>query len=253
MTHQTRFSWFVGAAAAALFVATGAAATQQTADQVIEQHLTALGGRDALAKLTTRRSTGTATISTPNGDLSGPIEISYKAPNKTRAYIELDLSALGGSGTMAIEQKFDGTAGWALNSLQGNTPITGNQLDNMKNNAFPTPLMNYKALGATVTLQPGETIDGKSMVVLLFTPKAGSAVRMYFDPSTHLLSRTAAKVNTPDVGDLNQVTDVSDYRTVDGVKVPFHVVNSNEVQTVSIVLTNVEHNVALDDALFSVK
>jgi outer membrane lipoprotein-sorting protein len=40
---------------------------------------------------------------------------------------------------------------------------------------------------------------------------------------------------------------------VDGVKTAFQIKNSNQVQTVTIRLAKIEHNVALDDAIFSVK
>jgi len=37
------------------------------------------------------------------------------------------------------------------------------------------------------------------------------------------------------------------------VQVPFTVVNSTPMQTVTITLKTVEHNVAIDDTMFSVK
>ena len=43
-------------------------AATQTADEVIEKHLAALGGREALGKLTSRKATGTMTVATPNGN-----------------------------------------------------------------------------------------------------------------------------------------------------------------------------------------
>jgi outer membrane lipoprotein-sorting protein len=226
---------------------------QATADEVIEKHLAAIGGREALAKLTSRRATGTVSIGTPNGDLGGPIELLAKAPNKVLVYISLDLSAMGMNDKMIIEQKFNGTAGWMLNSLQGDQEITGNQLDNMKNNFFPTPLLNYKANGAKVELQPREDVNGKSMFVLLMTPKTGSPTKLYFDPDTYYLMRTKASVTSPEMGTLEQQGDQSDYRTVDGIKVPFTVVNSNAMQSITIKLQKVEHNVAIDDAVFAGK
>lgn len=229
-------------------------ASTQTPDEVVEKHLAALGGREALGKLTSRKATGTVTIATPNGDLSGPVEIFSKAPNKSRAVMQLDLSALGVPEKMNVEQKFDGTVGWALNAMQGDTEITGNQLENMRNNVFPSGLLNYKAAGTRIEVLPKQQLAGKDVIVLLATPKAGSAVRMFLDAETYLLVRTVATVNSPQTGgDLEQTAEPSDYRAVDGVKVAFVVVNSNPVQTVTIRLTKVEHNVALDEAMFSVK
>ncbi len=230
--------------------ALSAATTPQTADEVVEKHLAAMGGREALGKLTSRKGTGSVSIATEAGEFSGTVEIYAKAPNKSRALLALDLSAFGAPEPMVIDPRFDGTSGIAMNSLQGNQPITGNQLDNMKNNLFPTTLLNYKDLGATVTLLPNEMVGGRELVVLQLAPKAGSVTKLYLDPATWLVVRTTAMVSSPETGELEQVSEASDYRTVDGVKVAFQIVNSNALQSVTLKLTTVEHNVALDDAMF---
>jgi outer membrane lipoprotein-sorting protein len=160
---------------------------------------------------------------------------------------------MGLSDTLTLQQKFDGTAGWLLNPLQGDTPITGNQLDNMRNAVFPTPLLNYKAAGFTVELLPRATHAGKEYILLKLTPKTGSAVTMYLDPATHLVMRMTSRVNSPEMGDLDQSSEVSDYRDVEGIKVPFQIVNANSVQTITIRLEKVAHNVPIDDAIFSAK
>ena len=69
-------------------------ASAQTADEVIEKHLAALGGRAALSKVKSRSLTGTIALSTPVGELSGPVEVWNVAPNKSRSLIKLDLSAV---------------------------------------------------------------------------------------------------------------------------------------------------------------
>src|SRR2546425_1014815 len=79
-----------------------AQAPAQSADAVIEKILTAYGGREALSKLTSRRSTGTISLSTPGGDVAGPIEVLVKAPNKARTYMTIDLTSLG-AGPMTLE------------------------------------------------------------------------------------------------------------------------------------------------------
>ena len=67
----------------------------QTADEVVEKALTAMGGRAALAKLTSRTATGTISVSTPGGDVMGTIELYNKAPNKSRSVVKIDLSNFG--------------------------------------------------------------------------------------------------------------------------------------------------------------
>jgi zinc protease len=232
------------------FTALSADTTPQTADEVVERHLAAMGGREALGKLTSRKGTGSVSVATEAGEFSGTVEVYAKAPNKSRALLTLDLSAFGAPEPMVIDQRFDGTSGIAKNNLQGDMPITGSQLDNMKNNAFPTNLLNYKEQGTTIELLPKEMVGGRELVVLQMTPKVGSVAKLYLDPETWLLVQSTAKVSSPETGELEQVSTASDYRTVDGVKVAFQVVNSNALQSVTLKLTTVEHNVALDDAMF---
>lgn len=228
-------------------------ARTQSADEIIEKHIAALGGRAALAKITSRKSVGTVTISTPNGDIPGSVETYLKAPNKSRALLKLDLSAMGLPEPMVVDQKFDGTTGWTLDSVQGDAQITGVQLDNMRNASFPSAMLTYKEQGTRAEVLPQETIGGKTYVVIQFTPKTGSVSKAYFDPQTWLLARTTARISAPDVGELEQVSEPSDYRAVDGVQVPFTVVQSSPMQSITIKLTSVDHAAAIDDAMFSVK
>jgi len=229
-------------------------ASAQTADEVIEKHIAALGGRNALGKLTSRHSTGTVTLSTPMGELSGPFEDFDKPPNKHRTSVQLDTKPVGGPGLMVVEQKFDGTKGWVLNSLQGDTEITGNLLENMQNGAFPSAMLTYKQAGMEAALKPRETINGKDAIVLVVTPTAGSPTRICLDPETYLVMRMVTTVEIPQLGgNVEQTSDLSDYRTVDGVKIAFQTVDSNTAQTITIKLTKVEHNVPIDDAMFSKK
>lgn len=228
-------------------------AAPQTADEIIEKHLAAMGGREALGKLTSRKSVGSITIGTPNGDLPGSVETYAKAPNKSRTLVSLDLSAMGMSEAMVIDQRFDGTSGVVKNSLQGDAEMTGDQLAGSRNNVFPTSLLTYKELGTTIAVLPKEMVGGKELIVLQITPKAGPASKMYLDPQTYLTVKSVATVNSPEMGAFEQTVEASDYRAVGGIQVPFTVVNSSAMQTVTIKLKTVEHNVAIDDAMFSVK
>ena len=224
-------------------------ASAQTADEIAEKVLAALGGKEALSKLTSRRSTGTITLATPQGELTGTLEISSKAPNMSRTLIELDLSAMGQPEKMRIEQKFDGVNASYVTS-QGEVQPTDNQIQNAKNALFPTPLLSYKANGITLEALPRETVSGKSYIVLKATPKAGSSSKIFIDPDTFLPARTVSTVNMAQTGEIEQTIELFDYRVVDGVKVPFRTVNSNAQQAAEFKFTKVEHNVALPDALF---
>ena len=161
----------------AMVLACARLASAQTADDVIEKHLAALGGRAAIAKLTSRSLAGTMTFSTPAGDVPGTIEIMNQPPNKVRTLTKLDLSSQG-VGVVVVEQRFDGASGYVLDSIRGNRDITGNQLENLKNTVFPSPFLNYKERGVTVDLGEKEKVNGRDAYVLIIKPKSGSMSRI---------------------------------------------------------------------------
>ena len=229
-------------------------ASAQTLDEVVEKHLAALGGREALGKLRSRRATCTVALSSQGAELAGACELTTSAPNKTRLLVTLDLAPMGAPGKMILEQKCDGQRGWSLNSLTGNVELKGDELESMKNNRFPSTLLSYKEDGSTLQLLPGEQLNGRKMIVLRITPKTGPAVKMYLNAETFLTSRSVRRVTASEGGgEIESVSDPSDYRDVDGVKVPFRTVSSSPLQTVTYTFSKIEHNVAIDDAMFSVK
>jgi outer membrane lipoprotein-sorting protein len=235
----------------ALVVLVGAqTASAQTADEIVEKQLTAVGGREALGKLTSRSMSGTMTLSTPGGDISGPVEFLNEKPNKSRTLIKLDLTSLG-AGPMTIDQRFDGASGYVLDTMRGNRDITGNMLENMRNGAFPNPFLDYKEKGATVELAGKEKVGDRQAYVLIFKPKTGSVARHFIDTESYLPLKVILKIDVPEVGEIEQTAELSDYHVVDGVKLPFTVHSSSTVQNFTITITKVEHNVKIDPALFS--
>lgn len=237
-------------AAVLLTLGTGAApADAQTADEIVEKHLAAIGGREALGRIRTRISTGSITLTTPAGPVSGTVESFAKAPNRSRTLVTLDLTALG-AGTIVNDQRFDGTTGFVIDTLNGDRDITGSQLEALRNNAFPTAWLDYRARGLTIMLRGRESLADRPAFVLETTPKTGPRVRSWVDAETFLLLRTSVTVDAPGVGEIEQINEFSDFRTVDAVKVPFLIKSLNAVQSATATLTDVRHNVEIDDASF---
>jgi hypothetical protein len=236
-------------ALAALILLFAHAASAQTADEVIEKCIAAMGGRAAHEKIKSRVMIGELSIGTPAGDIAGTVEMYGTLPNKQRTVIKADLTQLG-AGQLVIDQRFDGTNGYAMDTLQGNRDITGNQLDNMKAQAFPHPFLNYKAMGTSATLGAKEQIDGRDMFVVILEPTAGSPVKTFIDAETYLPARSMLTTDLPQVGKIEQSVDVSDFRVVDGTKVPFKMRLSNPQNVITMTFTKVESNTPLDEKMF---
>src|SRR5215467_12100209 len=222
----------------------------QTADDIIEKSLTAQGGREAIGKITSRSTKGSIVVTSPAGDLPGTIEVLNQAPNKVRTLLNLDLTAVG-AGAMTVDQRFDGTSGYALNSMQGDSEITGGRLDSLRNNAFPSPFIGYKDRGTKIVLAGKEKVGDKDAYVLSITPANGPASRVWIDTDSYLPLKTSTTVDTPETGPLEQITEFADYRDVDGVKVPFKLTATSAIQSYTVKVTSVEQNVKIDPALFA--
>ena len=236
-------------AGVALLLLSASAAAAQTADEIVEKHLAAIGGREALGRIRTRVSTGKVTVTTPVGDLAGTVEAFAKAPDKSRTLVTVDVSALG-AGIVTNDQRFDGMTGFVIDTLNGDREITGAQLDALKNNGFPTAWLDYKTRGHAVALAGKEMLGDRPVIVLEVTPKNGPKTRSWVDAETFMVLKTSVTVDAPGLGAIEQIMEFGDYRTVDGVKLPFLVKSINPLQTVTGVLSEVKHIVEIDEASF---
>lgn len=236
-------------AVAVVVLVSAHAAWAQTAEEVIEKSVAAMGGRAAHAKIKSRLMSGTITLGTPAGDIPGTIEITNAVPNKARTLIKADLTSLG-AGPLVIDQRFDGKSGYVLDSLQGNREITGNMLDNLRNTSFPHAFITYKELGITAKVQGKEKVGEREAYVLVFEPTAGSTIRQFIDTQSFLPIRFVMKVNVPQMGDVEQTTDLSDYKEVDGIKLPHKLTASSSLQSYTVEISKVEHNGPLDEKVF---
>jgi hypothetical protein len=237
--------------AIALLSGWGCAAFAQTAEEVVEKHLEAVGGRGTLSKIEKRFSAGTMKVSTQGMEFSGPIEIYNMQPNRLRVYVKLDLSSAG-AGEAVIDTRFDGKTGFTSHSMEGDREIAGKQLDAMRENYFPTPLLKYKESGTTIELLGKEKLGEQDVLVLRYVPKSGSPARWYVDASSYMVTRVVMNTEVPQLGgEIEQTSEMSDYRSVDGVKVPFLTKVTNKFQVITITLEKVVHNGPMDEATFS--
>jgi hypothetical protein len=175
----------------------------------------AVGGEAALRRHRTLRIT--ADVDLLHQGVSGEALILARAPN---AYAqEVSLKALGKK-LGSFHEFFDGAEGGDEGSFFPFNPKTGKELDEARiASDFYAPL-NWKTLFKTAEIKKLAKVGGEDAYVVVFTPEKGSPVTQYISAKTFLPLRQDT-LATSDTMSLPVTETYSDYRSVDGVMIPF--------------------------------
>ena len=121
----------------------------------------------------------------------------------------------------------------------------------MQDAEFDSVFVDYKEKGNKIALAGKETLDGRPVYHLTVVKKTGPVQDFYLDADTGLEKKISVRVVTPDQPAVTFVTEMSDYRDVDGRQIPFKTVQSqNGVAVTTVTLDKVEFNVPADDSVF---
>ncbi len=212
-----------------------------TVDELLDKQVKALGGKEAIEKISSRVAKGSMELEGMN--LSGPLELYAKAPNKSALVI--DLQGIG-----KITNVFDGEKGYSLDPTNGLRELSGAEFATAKRNAdFYEPL-NIKKHFAKMEVKGKEKVGATDAYVVVATPAVGDPEKLYFAVDTGLLVRMDTDNETPQ-GKMSFETYPSDYKEVDGVKVAHSLRQVSSAFTAVIKLTEVKHNVSVEDAKFA--
>ena len=214
---------------------------KEPADPIFAKYISAIGGADRVAKLTSYTATGTYN-GFNTGGATVPIEIFAKAPDQRSTVVRVfDGDAV---------KTTDGRSAWAAEGWR-QLPLmtfTGSNLVGARVEAMLAfPMVLQKAFSQwKVGLV---TIGDADVQVLQGTNPGQLPVNLYFDDAG-LLIRSVRWSSTP-VGTVPTQTEYSDYREVAGVKIPFRMVVTWTNGQNTIELKDVRPNVAIDAARFA--
>lgn len=218
----------------------GAVAALPTVDQLLNAYEAALGGAAAMKAITSRVSTGTS--ADPQGR-EMPLEVIQEVPDKYVATVTMREGMMRSAG-------YDGKTGW-VSSPRGTRALSAEESEQMKKDAALFPLSNMRKLAGQMRVLRKESINGAPAFVLETLLPDGNTEQYFIDSASSLLVRKVVVMNSM-VGNIPEQTDYSEYKTVDGVKVPFvEKVSSVDVRNSSNErLTSVKQNVPIDKKKF---
>lgn len=240
-----------------------------SAESILDKFIEASGGAERLAKVTSIDAKGTSAGFGGFGG-GGAAEIAAKFPDK-RATIILFRAETGRGDQI---RTYDGHDGWVRTPLNvlGEYQLNGGDLDGARFDAelsFPgqikqiltnlktgqpttiTDLQMSQSQAAVQAATRGNNAQGQShrVDVVQGTGPKGLLVTLYFDRQSGLLMRELRYSQTP-IGRVPTEIDFSDYRDVDGIKLPFRMAYVWLDGRDSIVLNDIKTNVPIDETKF---
>ena len=228
---------------AVVLLTVGSTATAQTVDDVVRRYLEARGGLVKLRAVQSLRLTGTMELP----GVSAPFVLELKRPGKMRTEFTVE----GQKGIRA----WDGRTAWQQLPLPGERPQLMDAEDAAEARAEAdvdfSPLVDAATKGYTVELVGRDRLPGGDTFKLIVRGKDGPPRTMHLDVRTHLVVQTLDR-RLVDGQEVEFVTEIGDYRSVDGLVFPhrIEVGPKGSPERQRLVVRKVEIDPPLDDARF---
>lgn len=223
--------------------------TLPSSDEILAKYVQALGGEQALRKVTSRLVTATVDLPGAPGPGGGtPVHATaqhyFKAPDLN---VLITQTPAGATSTA-----YDGKSAWSQDAKGAVTEATGVALARAKRDSDFYESLDLKQLYTRLTVRGIEKVRDHDAYMLQAVPQGEPAERLYFDTQSGLLLRKWTVTPTT-LGNSPVQTDYDDYRDAgDGVKVPYMIriagLTPNQGRTVHI--EKVQDNVPIDNSKF---
>jgi len=212
---------------------------QPPADKILDKYIQAVGGTERLATMKSYVATGSSAGFGGFGK-GGQVEIAGKFPDQRVTSIVFPKEPERGNSIRA----FDGHDAWLRTPLTvlSEYQLTGGELDGAKLDAqlaFPAQIKSvltdwHVSMPTTISDLPAPESQsaeenkaagiGKDRLVNVLQGRGPDRIyaTLYFDQQSGLLLREVRYGNSP-IGRVPTQIDYADYRDVDGIKMPFHI------------------------------
>lgn len=222
-------------------VGTAFTAKSQTADEIINKYIDAIGGKENWKKINSLK-------------MEGQVEVQGLE-------IPFTMQAINGKG-VRTDGEFQGNAfidittptkGWSQNPMAGKATLQPISEDELKQKVdeldIQGPFIDYKEKGNTVEFLGKDEEDGNEYYKVKLTTKNNNETTYFFDTKTYLVYKQEA-ISKQQGQDMKVVVKSLDYQTVEGgVKMPFKMDQGMMI----LAAKKYTVNSAIDEKIFSDK
>ena len=216
------------------------ASTAPAAGRLIDRYIEALGGAEAIEKISSRVEKATTTQVTEGRQAS--TDILFKAPGRR---LEITHTPEGDALTA-----YDGRVAWAGSPGGPASAMSPAATQYLRFDADLHLPIHLKQIFVQFQLGPPETVNGHVADVVIGLRPGEPPVTFYFDRQSGLLVRLRRYSETP-LGPNPWQADFSDYRAQDGVQIPFRRSYTQSGYLITVDVHQVQQNIPIDDARFA--
>ena len=208
----------------------------QTADEIIDNHIKAIGGAAKWNELNSMYSE----MTTDMGGMKIPIKIWQQHMKGMRVEFEVQ----GMTGIQVVTDK----DGWSLMPFMGQTkpePTNEEALKSARSQLdIRGQLLDCKGKGSTVEYLGEDEDEGVEVYKIRLTDSNKTETTYFIDKESYLLIKAVSKVNFQGQ-EIDAVTKMSNYKDVGGILIP-HSVDSMSTGKMEIVKTEINPAIAED-------
>jgi len=212
-------------------------AQAQTVDDVINKHITALGGKENINKIQNMIAEGSLNIQ--------GTDIAVTLTQVHNKLARQDINAMGMTGFDMLTDK----EGWTYMPFQGMQKPEPKTADDVKESQsdldIAGPLVDYAAKGHKVELLGKEDVDGTECYKIKVTLAGGKDETYYIDPASNMIIRIK-KIQKANGQEQEIQSDFSDYKEVGGVKMA----HSIGLPFGTMLLSSIKVNQTIPDSAF---
>jgi hypothetical protein len=215
----------------------------QTADEVVDKYLNAIGGKDNWKKVTSVVTEGTMNVQ--------GADVSVVSTSVNGKGTRQDISIMGMTGYQILTP----TEGWNYMPFQGQTKAEPATPEMVKQGAdqYDTQgaLVEYKTKGHIVEFIGKEDVDGTEALKLKIIYKSGKQDTYFIDPTSYYLIKSITKQNV-NGQEMELTTTFSNYKKLpEGLVIPMGItVPIGPGLSADLTIKKVEINKTIDPAVF---
>ena len=212
-------------------------ARAQDAGKIVDQYIKAEGGSKALAKMQTLTLEGTFTNATDGK--AGTYTFNTKLPN--RYYSELV------AGDRTLIEAYNGKSAWHRNAAGEIATMVGAEGAQLEAAGlyYNSRLVSAKKSKVGLGFAAHAQVRGKNALDIELTTPAGIKRHVFFDEQTHLILKEEAVI-----GGIDEQILYDEYRTLDGVKLPYKIELHRGNEAYDITVTRAVVNGTIGERVF---